>query len=116
MTKRDLKKVSDGNIKINGVGNVVGDQSQSNVSMNVNFGDGSNGKSRISLLIIKMIAFFIGLCGLLAVIVVFFRMIGGDIGEFAFELILAGIATALGLVGVLRAEDIAKLLSEILKK
>jgi hypothetical protein len=88
---------------VKGVGNVVGNESQSNVSISTSAQkSAANHKSNVIVLWSRLVAFLLGLVGILAATGVFVRLLEGFDALLVVQLVLAGLIAALGISGFLK--------------
>ena len=103
---------------VKGVGNVIGNDSQSNVSLSTSQdGSSSTRKSSSQLLLwSRLFASILALAGILALIGIFVRLLEGFDAVLVAEFVLAGLISALGISGVLKPKMLGDLLGKILEK
>jgi len=102
---------------VKGVGNVIGNDSQSDVSLSAAPEDSSSTlKSNSQLLWIRLLAFLLALAGILAMVGLFVRLLEAFESFLIVELVLAGLISALGISGVLKPKMLADLFGKMLGK
>ena len=102
---------------VKGIGNVVGNDSQSNVTLSKTQENTSpTRKSSSQLLWSRLFAFILALAGILALVGLFTRLLAGFDAVLIVELILAGLISALGVSGLLKPQALADLFIKIFAK
>ncbi len=122
MSQKRKPKKSPPNISITGgikgIGNVVGNDSQSKVSISTsqNTSSVSTKSSSQVLLWSRLFAFVLVLAGTLALVGIFVRLLKGFDAFLVVELVLVGLISALGVSGLLKPQMLADLISKIFGK
>ena len=102
---------------VKGIGNVIGNDSQSNVTLSETQENISpTRKSSSQLLWSRLFAFILALAGILAMVGLFIRLLAGFDAVLIVELILAGLISALGVSGLLKPQALADLFTKMFAK
>ena len=99
--------------KVIGIGNIVGDQSSSKNEIRVDFGDT---EKKTGTIWIRLIAFLIGVACLLKLFTLFFQTLNGLEAGSLIETLLIAVVAILGVVGILRPEDIVNIFLKFFTK
>lgn len=100
---------------VKGIGNVIGNESQSNVSVSTaQESSSSTRKSKIPLLWVRLLSFLATLAGSLLLIGLFVRLLEGFDAALIVEFALAGLVCALGISGVLKPQLLADLFGKLI--
>lgn len=121
MSQKRKSKQPPANISITGgvkgIGNVIGNDSQSNVTVSETQENTSpTRKSSSHLLWSRLFAFILALAGILAMVGLFIRLLAGFDAVLIVELILAGLISALGVSGLLKPQALADLFTKMFAK
>ncbi len=121
MSQKRKSKLPPANISITGgvkgIGNVIGNDSQSNVTVSeIQKNTSPTRKSSSHLLWSRLFAFVLALAGILAMVGLFIRLLAGFDAVLIVELILAGLISALGVSGLLKPQALADLFTKMLAK
>jgi len=102
---------------VKGIGNVIGNDSQSNVSISAtpekSSSDRDTGKN---VLWPRLITFLVALIGILVAVGLFVRLLQGFNTLLVAELVLAGLVSALGISGFLKPSLLVELFSRLFGK
>lgn len=102
---------------VKGVGNVVGNESQSNVSISSPVEKTiSKRNSSTQLVWVKVAAFLVALAGVLATVGLFVRLLQGFDAILVAELVLAALIVALGISGFLKPSMLVDLFGRLFGK
>lgn len=102
---------------VTGIGNVVGNDSQSNVSVSAQPEKSSQiRKPGSHLLWARLFAFILALAGILAMVGLFVHLLAGFNALLVLEFVLAALLTALGVSGYLKPNLLADLFGKLFGK
>lgn len=115
-TKQSPANISIGG-EVNGIGNVVGNDSQSNVSVSTPVeGSSSTRKLNSQMLWVRLLAFLVALAGILVMVGLFVRLLAGFDVLLVVELVFVGLISALGISGFLKPKMLADLFGKLFEK
>lgn len=96
-----------------GIGNVVGSEAKSEVKINTSNYEGESKERIVQIVIVRVVMFVIGVLGTLLSVVLFIQLLSDVEAQFLFGLILSVFVSILGVLGVIKGENIIEFFGKL---